>query len=440
MATRQKRLKRIGIYGGKFDPIHYGHLMCAEWTRQQFKLDRVLFVTSANPPNKKNGVLDAGARHDMVVASVAENPFFEASRLDLEHGGSGYTLLTVQAARQKYGEDVELFYLSSSEYLDPAHKYYLPKWVGFKELAPLCTFLIFPRERTEIEQVKRWAAAIPQARIEVLYVPGPELSSTLIRERAQSGKSIRYMTPFVVQQMIAKGSFYAPQAGSSEAAACNCIARRPIKHVAIYGGQFDPIHYGHLIGAEWARQEYDIDRVIFVTSANPPNNKAAALSAEDRHEMVVAAVSDNPHFEASRLDLDRKTVSYALLTVEQVREQYGEEVKLSMFIASEYLDPEHPYYLGRWMGADRLFELVSFLVFPTDRADFELARARAALIGGARIEVMPAPALPVTSSLIRDLTASGKSIWYTTPWPVQKIIEKQGLYRKAGRRARKTAR
>ena len=74
---------RIGIYGGKFDPIHIGHLICAEWTREHFGLDKVLFVTSANPPHKKSGVLDAELRHEMVEAAVEPNCYFEASDIEL---------------------------------------------------------------------------------------------------------------------------------------------------------------------------------------------------------------------------------------------------------------------------------------------------------------------------------------------------------------------
>ncbi len=279
--------------------------------------------------------------------------------------------------------------------------------------------------------MKNWAKLIPQADIEVLYVPSPELSSTMIRGQVEKGGSIRYTTPFVVQQMIAKKGIYRNQDAQLDGPQmCTCQRPSEIKSIGIYGGQFDPIHYGHLLAAECARCQFNLDRVLFVTSANPPNNKTAAGSAEARHEMVVAAVSDNPYFEASRIDMDRRTTSYALLTVEQVREMYGHDVALNLLISAEYLDPKHPWYLPKWMGAPALFELVRFLVIPRNHCEIPRIKEWMKLIPEARFDVVSAPVLPVSSNMIRELVAERRSIWYTTPWPVQQMIAKKGLYQK----------
>ena len=96
-----------------FSPIHYGHLICAERTRQVKGLDLVLFLTCGNPPNKA-GVLDAEVRHEMVVATVSDNPQFEASRISIKQKGVGYTLMAVEQVKKQYGDDVNLFYLTSS--------------------------------------------------------------------------------------------------------------------------------------------------------------------------------------------------------------------------------------------------------------------------------------------------------------------------------------
>ena len=432
MPQIKTRSKRIGIYGGTFGPLHYGHLLCAEWVRQEFELDVVLFVTSGNGSPNKPWLKDAEARHQMVVAATAENGYFDTSRVDIDHGGSAYTLLSVEAIRQQYGEDAELFYLTSSEYLDPSYQWYLPSWEGAKELFELCSFLVFPRERAQVAQVQSWVDEIARtnknARLQVLYVPSPELSSTLLRDLVRRGRSIRYMTPIAVQQMVAKLRLYHDD---TTVAPSNWTWQhpRPVKSVGIYGGRFDPITYRNLFCAEWARQEYGIDKVVFVTSNRPPKDAGVFASAEDRHEMVVAAISDNPYFEASRLDIERKTTSYTLLTVEQLRQQYGEGVELSWFLSSEYLNPAHPEYLGSWMGAKKLFTLCRFLVFPCDGADIAEIEAWAKLLPQANVAVMKGcPSLPISSALIRERMAKGLSIWYTTPWPVQKMMEKRGLY------------
>jgi len=443
MARKPKKVKRIGIYGGAFNMPHYGHLICAEWVRQEFDLDVVLFATSGNAPNKPS-LKDPEARHEMVVAAVAENEHFDATRVDLEHGGPGYTLLTVEAIREQYGEDAELFYLTSSEYLDPENRWFLPTWEGAKELFKLCTFLVFPRERTEIAKVEAWAKQISQmnrsARFKVLYVPSPELSSTLIRNLVKAGRSIRYLTPLAVQLMIAKKGLYTDPDSAAPTPSSSCTCQRPkqVKSLGIYGGRFDPINYRNLLCAEWARQEYALDRVLFVSSAHPTNGTSVFASAEDRHEMVVAAVSDNPHFEASRLDLDRHTQSYALLTVEQVREQYGADVELSFFLSSEYLNPDHPEYLPTWMGWEKLCKLCRFLIFPVDGADLAQIKEWAKLLPQARMEVMEdCPSLPVSAAMIRERVGKGLSIWYTTPWPIQKMIEKKRLYQEKKKPARR---
>jgi nicotinate-nucleotide adenylyltransferase len=201
-----KRLKRVGIYDGTFNPIHYGHLACADWIRQSCNLDKILLVPSANPPNKTD-VLDAEIRYEMVVAATRNTPYLEASRIDLDRSGSGIASLTMAEARRRLGDDVELFFLSGSEYLDPSHQWYLPDWEGADDLFRLCRLLFFPRNVT-MEQLGKWAALVPQARIDIQYVPTIDISSTAIRDAVALKRSIAFMTPPAVQKIIAKRKLY----------------------------------------------------------------------------------------------------------------------------------------------------------------------------------------------------------------------------------------
>lgn len=433
MATRRK--KRRGIFGMTGSPVTYGHLICAEATRQAFDLASVEFAISANPPNKPVGVLDAEDRYEMAVAATEDNPYFNASRVDIEHGGSGYSLLTVEAIKRQYRGD-ELFFMSSAEYLDPAHKWYLPKWIGGKELFKLCTFIIFPRDLQDVEQCREWAALIPQARIEVIDAPSPPLSSTLVRDLVRDGKSIWYTTPWPVQQIIyKKGHYRTPE---TPIARHELVPPENIKRMAVFGGQFDPPTYRDLLGAEWIRQKYGHDRVLWVPSGNPVTNPELVASAESRFRMVVAATAENPYFDVSRLDIDRRTSSYALLTVEDVQKKFGNHVELDLVIYSQYLDPGNEWYLPRWMGSEQLFKMVRFLVFPQDRTEIEVAKARAKAIPDARIEIVDdVPLLPVTAAKVRDMVSRGLSIRYTTPVVVQNAIEKMGLYKGTAVRRRR---
>lgn len=422
---------RIGIFEGAFNPPHYGHLLCALFAQQELNLDFVYFVPLTNPPHKRDA-LDADSRFDMVVAAVAENPYFRASRVAIEHGGTGYSLMTVEAIHNEH-PDAELFYLTSSEYLDPAHKYFLGNWIGGKELFGKCRFVVFPRGDHKTEQIKQWAKLVPQAKIDVVDLYSPEVSSTHIRQLVSEGKSIRYLTPFDIQTTIYRERHYHTQDTPrvSEPAAPVSSTKR----LALFGGQFNPITYGDLWMAEWLRQKFAWDRVMFITTAQPPNRTGTELlDAELRHQMVTAAVASNPHFSASRIELDRRTTSYTYLTIEQMRQKFGDQAEINWLISADYLNPQHPYYLPKWMGMPHLFEMCRFIAFPLSQEHKELAAGWTQQIENscpqAQIEFVPEAPLPIVSaSLIRRLVVENKSIWYTCPWPVQQIINNYKLYR-----------
>jgi nicotinate-nucleotide adenylyltransferase len=233
---------RIGIFEGAFNPPHYGHLLCALFAQQELNLDFVYFVPLTNPPHKRDA-LDANSRFDMVVASVAENPYFRASRVAIEHGGTGYSLMTVEAIHRQH-PNAELFYLTSSEYLDPAHKYFLGKWIGGKELFGLCRFVVFPRGNHKKEQIKQWASLVPRAKIDVVDLYSPPVSSTDIRRLVAEGKSIRYLTPFDIQTIISREHHYWTSATPQPT--LPALPTATSKRIALFGGQFNPITYGDL--------------------------------------------------------------------------------------------------------------------------------------------------------------------------------------------------
>jgi len=200
--------RRIGVYGGKFDPIHIGHLICAEMTRDAFALDKVLFVTSASPPHA-TGASPAHLRHLLVEAACAPNTFFEACDVELKRAGPSYMVDTIAELQRLYGDDTELFLLTSSEYLEPAHRWHLTRWHRGADLLRSCHLLIFTRPGHELSQVREWAAELPGATVSFLEVcPSPPVSSTLIRERVSQGKSVWYMVLPEVWHVIREKSLY----------------------------------------------------------------------------------------------------------------------------------------------------------------------------------------------------------------------------------------
>jgi len=117
-----------------------------------------------------------------------------------------------------------------------------------------------------------------------------------------------------------------------------------IKRLAIMGGTFDPIHYGHLLMAEEARQAFDIDLVVFVPNAQPPHKKEYTVTpAEHRYAMTLMATASNPYFTCSRVEIERPGPSYSIDTIRHFRRQYP--------------DLEHLYFIT---GADAILQILSW--------------------------------------------------------------------------------
>ena len=108
-----KKNKRIGIMGGTFDPIHYGHLVTAETARSEFALEKVIFVPSGNPPHKSEAMVTRKEqRYLMTVLATAANPYFEVSRVEIERPGQSYAIDTVREFKSKMDEDSELYFIT----------------------------------------------------------------------------------------------------------------------------------------------------------------------------------------------------------------------------------------------------------------------------------------------------------------------------------------
>jgi nicotinate-nucleotide adenylyltransferase len=179
----------LGIYGGSFDPIHLGHLLVAEATREALALARVLFVPARVSPLKPHGPV-AGAEHRarMVALAIEGNPHFALSRVDLDREGPSYSVDTVARIRDE-APDADLYFLVGMDALPD-----LPRWRDPERLLALCRLAAFgrpdapPLDRAAIE------AALPgsAARIEAVQVPAIAISSTDLRQRLREGRSVRY--------------------------------------------------------------------------------------------------------------------------------------------------------------------------------------------------------------------------------------------------------
>jgi nicotinate-nucleotide adenylyltransferase len=199
---------RLGIFGGSFDPVHLGHLLLAEACREQAKLDRVLFVPTNTQPHKlHHQPASNAARVEMLQLAVQGNPAFVVEKLELDRGGVSYTVDTLRELKLRDPAS-ELFFLMGADALAD-----FPNWREPQRICELATLLIVQRAGQPspdfsvlapflvLEKLVDWKA-------QQIELPSIAISSTDIRSRAASGRSIRYRTPRAVEMLIADRKLY----------------------------------------------------------------------------------------------------------------------------------------------------------------------------------------------------------------------------------------
>ena len=190
------------------------------------------------------------------------------------------------------------------------------------------------------------------------------------------------------------------------------------------GGTFDPIHHGHLLTAEEALWQFDLDEVVFVPTGRPWMKEGRDVSdAEDRYLMVVVATASNPMFSVSRVEVERDGPTYTVDTLRALHELNGPDTELffvtgadAMLEILQWKDPEDVLRLAHVIAATRPgYDLASF--------------EEGAPMEHPNVSVMTIPALAISSTDIRQRVRDGRPIRYLVPEGVQTFIEKAGLYR-----------
>ena len=200
------RRARLGIMGGTFDPIHVGHLACAEQVRDVFELDGVVFMPAGDPWMKRGRSISAAEdRFAMVKAAVEDNPFFDASRLEIDRAGETYTVDTLRALRAHYPDNVELYFISGA---DAMHR--ILEWRDATELARMARLVAVSRPGYEIDDARRRYMLTHAAirHVSVIEATALAVSSTDLREKVRSGRSIRYLVPQVVADYVENHGLY----------------------------------------------------------------------------------------------------------------------------------------------------------------------------------------------------------------------------------------
>ena len=183
-------MRKIGIYGGTFDPIHHGHLILAREAREHLKLDLVMLVPAAVSPFKKTPSASATDRLAMLQAAVADETSFAIDDRELHRAPPSYTIDTVESIHHQH-HDAELFYLIGQDNVSG-----LPNWHRFTELEKLVRFVVLDR------------TAEPASHSHHVIRRTIDISATEIRNRVASHRSIRYLVPDAVNEIIQSRRLY----------------------------------------------------------------------------------------------------------------------------------------------------------------------------------------------------------------------------------------
>lgn len=215
---------RIGLFGGTFDPIHWGHLRSAEEVREAFSLDRILFVPTSKPPHK-SGQTKTSARDRLAMArlAVAKNPCFAVSTVEIQRPGVSYSIDTLRYfAAKNRGKDSYFFILGLDAFRE------IGTWKDFERVFPLCNFIVTSRPGSRKSKLLSGISIAVQrlfcydakekvyrhrggTTLHFLQLTDFAVSASDIRKRVKQGKSIRYLVPSTVKAYIEKRRLYRAQ-------------------------------------------------------------------------------------------------------------------------------------------------------------------------------------------------------------------------------------
>ncbi|MBF2027022.1 MAG: nicotinate (nicotinamide) nucleotide adenylyltransferase [Oscillatoriales cyanobacterium C42_A2020_001] len=199
--------KKVGIFGGAFNPVHMGHLLMAETALEQFQLDQVIWVPTYQPPHKAGELLAFNHRWEMLQRAIADHPAFIASEIDQKRGGISYAIATFTDLQQIYPTVCWHWVIGVDAFQS------LPHWRNGVEIASQCTLLIAPRNQKPVQNIALEVATVlakqsVQLQWYLLEMPQTEISSSLIRQYCQEGRSLRYLLPESVRAYIATHKLY----------------------------------------------------------------------------------------------------------------------------------------------------------------------------------------------------------------------------------------
>lgn len=199
-------MRKIGIMGGTFNPIHIGHLTLAEWAREEAELDEVWFIPAGLPYMKNSEeVLDPRERFHMTELAIQNNAFFRCLDIELKREGYTYSYETLEQLRDMYPQD-KFFFIAGADCLCS-----MEHWKCVEKLFSNCTVIAAVRDSVQLPELEKKRQYLEQrfhGRIMLIPFIGLSVSSTEIRKRTAAGRSIRYLVPDSVLNYIEEKEFY----------------------------------------------------------------------------------------------------------------------------------------------------------------------------------------------------------------------------------------
>ena len=197
---------RIGLFGGRFDPPHLGHLLLAEQAREALVLDRVWFLPAGDPPHKP-AVAAGHHRAEMTRLATADHPDFDVDEMELDRSGPSYTIDTVTALSAAHPESTFLYLVGADAYAEIA------TWHRAEELVARVPMVVLPRPGTDLSGL---ASPFREAARSLQAIPFG-VSSTLVRRRVAEGHSLRYLVPPAVVRYLRRHALYGRATAAGQA-------------------------------------------------------------------------------------------------------------------------------------------------------------------------------------------------------------------------------
>jgi nicotinate-nucleotide adenylyltransferase len=197
--------RKIGVFGGTFDPPHFGHLKLASEACIQLRLDCVLWVITPDPPHKQmRSITPVGDRLAMVQIAIKDNPIFELSCVDVERPGPYYTVDTIQIISRRY-IGAKLIFLMGSDLLQS-----FPSWIGSNKLVSMCHSIGIVKRPGEPVDFVALEKTIPgiTSKIQIVNISSMDVSSHEIRAAVTAGRSYDNLLPDGVCQYIKDHNLY----------------------------------------------------------------------------------------------------------------------------------------------------------------------------------------------------------------------------------------